>query len=46
MFLNERKNNSSLADRVAKLEKDLATTRELIQSDMKKLIEIINKKGK
>ena len=46
MFLQNKKTNSTLADRVTVLERELVKTREMVQSDMKKLIEIINKKGK
>jgi hypothetical protein len=41
----QKRDTSSLADRVARLERELEKTRELVQSDMKKLIEIINRKG-
>tara|TARA_R100000234_G_C4865034_1_gene120853 strand:- start:26 stop:163 length:138 start_codon:yes stop_codon:yes gene_type:complete len=44
MFNKSSQNkNTPLADRVTALEKDLKKTREMIQSDMKKLIEMVKK---
>ena len=44
-MFSSRKSTSSLADRVSQLERELEKTRKMIQEDMKKLIEAINKKG-
>ena len=43
MFKKAQNKNMPLADRVTLLERELEKTRELIQSDMKRLIEMMKK---
>jgi len=43
MFKKAENKKVPLADRVALLERELAKTRELIQADMKRLIEMMKK---
>ena len=43
MFKKTENKNVPLADRVTLLERELEKTRELIQADMKRLIEMVKK---